>query len=172
MATLNFDATQHKPQASFDPLPAGKYLVMITDSEEKDTANGKGKFLKLEMTILDGEHKGRKVWDQIMLQHPSVQAMDIARSTLSAVCHAVGVLRPAQSQELHNLPLVVSVSLKKRSDTGELGNEVKGYAPRGDGSAAPQQPAPQQNSTPPQQTQQQQAPQQPAADPSVAPWAR
>ena len=30
--------------------------------------------------------------------------------------------------ELHNLPLVIHVRCKKRTDTGELVNEIKGYA--------------------------------------------
>ena len=55
---------------------------------------------------------------------PSVQ---IAQTELSAICRAVGVLAPNDSVELHNLPLVISVKCKKRDDTGDVTNEVKGY---------------------------------------------
>ena len=38
MANLNgFDANQVEPTASFDPIPAGKYLAAITESEMKPT---------------------------------------------------------------------------------------------------------------------------------------
>jgi len=39
-----------------------------------------------------------------------------------------GRLAPNDSTELHNLPLVIHVRLKKRADTGELSNEIKGYS--------------------------------------------
>ena len=54
--------------------------------------------------------------------------MQIARADLSAICRAVGILAPKDSAELHNLPLVIHVRCKKRTDTGELVNEVKGYS--------------------------------------------
>jgi len=37
MASLNFNAAAIEPQQSFDALPAGRYEVIITDSEMKET---------------------------------------------------------------------------------------------------------------------------------------
>jgi hypothetical protein len=37
-------------------------------------------------------------------------------------------MAPGDSVELHDLPLVISVKCKKRADTGEITNEIKGYA--------------------------------------------
>jgi len=43
MANLNgFDANQVEPAAKFDPIPAGKYLAVITESEQKPTKAGTG----------------------------------------------------------------------------------------------------------------------------------
>ena len=70
-----------------------------------------------------------------------------ARSELSALCRAVGVLQPRDSVELHNIPLLLTVKLKKREDTGELTNEVKGYEPKASAGQAPQ--APVASNTPP-----------------------
>jgi hypothetical protein len=36
-------------------------------------------------------------------------------------------MAPKDSLELHNLPLTISVGCKKRDDTGEITNEIKGY---------------------------------------------
>lgn len=136
MAHLNgFDANEVEPNTNFDPIPAGKYLAIIVASEIKPTRNGKGEYLQLELDILDGPHKGRKIWDRLVIKHPSEQTVKIARGTLSSICRAVGVMAPRDSAELHNLPLVVSVGLKKRDDTGELTNVVKGYAKRDSGAA-------------------------------------
>ena len=128
MANLNgFNANDVEPTTSFDPLPAGKYLVAVTASEMKPTKAGDGSYLQLEFTVLEGEYKDRKLWDRLCLNHPNTQTVKIARGNLSAVCRAVGVMQPKDSVELHNLPLVINVKVKKREDTGELVNEVKGY---------------------------------------------
>jgi len=63
----------------------------------------------------------------------------IARAELSAVCRAVGVLTPRDSTELHNLPLVVRVACKKRKDTDEIINTLKGFERRDALSGRPQQ---------------------------------
>ena len=140
MADLNgFDAGQVEPNAGFDPIPAGKYVAAITASEMKPTKNGKGEYLELEMEVLEGPFKGRKLWDRLTLKHPNTQTVEIAKGTLSAICRAVNVLQPRDSVELHSLPLVASVMIKTREDNGEPTNTIKGYAKRDTG-VAPQRP--------------------------------
>ena len=132
MANLNgFDANQVEP-TSFDPLPAGKYLACITESEMRPTKKGAGQFLNLTFEIIEGEYKGRKVWARLNLKNPNPQAEQIARGQLSAICRAVGVMTPRDSVELHNLPLQIKVKLKKRNDSEEMQNEVVGFEKKPD----------------------------------------
>jgi hypothetical protein len=152
MANLNgFDANQVEPTGDFDPVPAGKYLAVISDSEMKPTKSGSGSYLQLTFEILDGPHKGRLLWARLNLDNPNATAVAIARAELSAICRAVGVLAPKDSVELHNLPLVIHVRCKKRDDTGEVTNEVKGYSPRTAPAETPpiKHAAPAANGTPP-----------------------
>jgi hypothetical protein len=135
----NFDASQVEPTTTFDPIPAGKYLAMITASEMKPNKAGTGSYLELVFTILEGEHKGRQLWARLNLDNPNELAVKIARAELSAVCRAVGVLTPRDSTELHNLPLVVRVACKKRKDTDEIINTLKGFERRDALSGRPQQ---------------------------------
>ena len=123
----NFDANTVDPASSFDPIPAGKYIAAITESEMKPTKNGNGHYLELTFDILDGQYKGRNVWARLNLDNPNATAVQIARGELSAICRAVGVIQPQDSIELHNLPLSIKVTCKKREDTGEITNEIKGY---------------------------------------------
>jgi hypothetical protein len=143
MADLNgFDANNVEPNAGFDPIPAGKYVAAITASAIKPTKNGKGEYLELEMEVLEGPFKGRKLRDRLTLKHTNTQTVEFAKGTLSAICRAVSVLRPRDSVELHNLPLVVSVAIKNREappHIGEPTNTIKGYAKRDTG-VAPQRP--------------------------------
>ena len=129
MANLHgFDANQVEPVSNFEPLPAGKYLAVITDSELKPTKAGTGNYLQLTFEVVDGPAKGRLLWARLNLDNPNEQAVKIARAELSAICRAVGVMAPKDSLELHNLPLTISVRCKKRQDTGEITNVISGYA--------------------------------------------
>lgn len=151
MANLNgFNATEVEPTTSFEPLPVGKYLASITESEMKATKSGSGSYLQLTFTILEGEFKNRVLWARLNLNNPNATAVKIARGELSAICRAVGVMQPRDSVDLHNLPLVITVKLKKREDTGELTNEIKGYARKDAANGNGQQPqSPVTDNTPP-----------------------
>jgi len=136
MANLNgFNANEVEPAVGFDPIPAGKYLAIVTGSEMKPTKNGSGQYLELTFQVIEGEFKGRLLWARLNLDNPSVMAVKIARAELSVICRAVGVMAPKDSVELHNLPLVIKVSSKQRDDNGELTNVIKGYEKK-DGVAA------------------------------------
>lgn len=148
MADLNgFDANNVEPTSNFDPLPAGKYVAAIVESEKKPTKNGRGSYLQLTFQVLDGPHKGRMLWARLNLENPNAVAVQIARAELSAICRAVGVMAPKNSVELHNLPLQITVKCKKREDTGEITNEIKGYAKKGASSDATKAATPQQTTT-------------------------
>jgi hypothetical protein len=128
MADLRgFDANQVEPTTDYDPIPAGKYLAVITETEMKPNKAGTGRYLQLTFQVIEGEFKGRHLWARLNLNNPNATAVQIARAELSAICRAVGVLAPNDSVELHNLPLVIAVKCKKRPDTGEITNEVKGF---------------------------------------------
>lgn len=149
MADLNgFNANEVEPAGSFEALPVGKYLAAITDSEMKPTKNGQGSYLQLTLTILEGEYKGRVLWARLNLTNPNQTAVKIARGELSAICRAVGVMTPKDSCDLHNIPMLVTVGVKKREDTGEMTNELKGYEPKSAAAGKPQQ-APTTSTTPP-----------------------
>jgi hypothetical protein len=140
MANLNFNANNVEPAADFDPIPAAKYVAVITNSEFKPTKNGSGNYLELTFQVIEGQYKGRLIWARLNLEHQNEMTSKISRGQLAAICQAVGVMTPKDSAELHNLPLVISVKLKKRSDTGELTNEIKGYSKRETATAPAAQP--------------------------------
>ena len=129
MATLNFNANEVEPSTGFDPIPAGKYQAVITDSEMKPTKSGNGQYLQLEFEVIEGEYKNRKLWARLNLENANPDAVRIARADLSAICRAINVPEPRDSVELHNLPLTITVRCKKNQED-EMTNEIKGYAPR------------------------------------------
>lgn len=177
MDLTGYDANQHEPAVGGGggPVPAGDYLCIISASEETQNSLSNGSHLKIEFEIVEGDNKGRKIFGRLNLKHEKEQVRLIAMRELSAICHAVGVLTPRASSDLHNRPLVVSVVTKPRSDDpNKMGNEITGYAPRGGGSPALQQQFGSAPAQAPQQTGfgQQQAAAAPAAAGSPAPWQR
>ncbi len=123
-----FDASQIEPSVGFEPIPAGQYEAVITESEIKPTKAGNGKYLELRFQVVEGEFKGRRLWSRLNLDNPNKTAVEIANRELSAICRAVGVLEPRDSSALHDRPLLVTVTCKPRKDNGEMANEIKRYA--------------------------------------------
>lgn len=132
MVALNFNAAQVAPQTALEPLPTGQYPVIITRTEEKPTRAGDGSYLEIEMSItnyaVDPKLNGRKVYDRLNIRNKNQQAVDIAYSTLSAICHVTGQIHLQDSSQLHGKPFTAVVVKKKRDDQPELfTNEVRGY---------------------------------------------
>ena len=131
MANLNgFDATTVEPVNDFEPIPAGKYDAVITASQFKENKNKTGEYLELTFQVIEGDYKNRLLWARLCLSHPNQTTAKFARGHLAGICRAVGVLTPRDSAELHNLPLVINVTVKKRNDNGQLCNEIRGFSKR------------------------------------------
>lgn len=172
-----FDATQVDPTTTFDPVPPGEYVVQVINSEMKTTKDNAGQYLSLEMDIIDGAYQGRKVFDRLNLQNNNAKTVEIAQRTLSAICHATGVLNLSDSEQLHFKPVVAKVVVKPASGQYSASNEIKGYtAVNGQGATVvPLQQGQQQNRQGPQQqpaNQQQAQPKAAAAGGGTPPWRR
>ena len=113
---------------SRDPLPAGEYVAIVTDSAMKDNSARTGQYLALTFQVIEGEYEGRFVWANLNLVHPSEKAVQIARADLAALCKAVGILQPRDSADLHDKPVVIRVVVRK-NDEGNPRNEIKAYKP-------------------------------------------
>ena len=128
MATLNFNATEVTPSTTLEAIPAGKYQAVIVESELKMTKSGTGSYLELTFEIIAGEFAKRRLWARLNIKNSNPKAVEIAQRDLAAICYAVNVLHPQDSSELHDKPLTVAVRCAKNQETGELQNEIKGYA--------------------------------------------
>jgi len=172
MASLaGFDASTVEPQSAFEPIPAGKYLALISESEMKPTKTGSGQYLQLTFVILDnGPYSGRHIWTRLNLQNSNRTAEDIAQRELSAICRAVNVLRPQDSADLHNIPLAIIVGMERNKGTGELTNRIKGYEVAA-GNNVPPKPQQANIPAPPAPPAAHASAQQPSTS-AVAPWMR
>lgn len=132
---MGFDAAKVEPNEPASAVPKGEYQVIIVESEKKPTSKGDGSLLNMVLQIVEGPFKNRKLYDRLNLWNKSEQATKIAQGTLSAICRAVNVLTPRNSDDLHNRTLTAVVDVKEYQ--GNLRNEVKGYKPKQTGVVAP-----------------------------------
>lgn len=127
---LNFNAATVAPQQAFENLPTGWYVGRVVASEEKSTKAGTGSYLQLEFEIIAPQnYAGRKVWEILNLKNPNATAVEIAYQTLSAICHATGVILLQQPEQLFGIPMDIKIGLSKPQDGYEQRNEIKGYRP-------------------------------------------
>ena len=114
-----FDASAVEPLGNYEVLPPGKYVAQIIASEMRPTKDGAGQYLYLEIDILEGAARGRRLFDRLNLINGNPEAVLIAQRTLSSICRAVGKLQVSNSEQLHLLPLVADV--KVRPPKGQYG---------------------------------------------------
>jgi hypothetical protein len=137
MAQFNFDASTVAPQQATGPLPAGTYLAHITESDVQPLKSGNGEGLKLTFEIMDGQFKGRKVWENLNIRHTSEDTQRIAQSQLSALCHAVNVIKLMDTAALHFKPVRINVTVREAVGQYKASNNIKGYEAAGGGISAP-----------------------------------
>lgn len=113
MAILNgqFDATQFTP-TDRSLIPAGTYKAVIKKTEIRNNSNGTGQHLNLEINLIEGQFKDRKVWENLNCWHESKKTSEIAWATLSSIARAVNVLQFNDTAALHDLPLMVQITQK------------------------------------------------------------
>ena len=126
MASLGatYDASQGEQMADRSALPPGEYLAAIARSDVGPTKKGDGRKIELEFEVLDGPHRGRRFWTTLNLWNPNPVAVEIAQRELNSICHAVGKLRVADTEELHGAPVKVTLGIDKDGR-----NVAKGYKP-------------------------------------------
>lgn len=126
MARFSFNSNDAPAMTSPSrgPLPAGQYEVVITKSDIKPTKAGTGEYIELEMQVVDGPHSGRRIWERLNVSNPNKQAEDIAKAALGALCVATGKLDMEDTEELHDIPFIVSLEIDRKDPER---NRVMGY---------------------------------------------
>lgn len=131
MANLgrSFDSSQHDDMGDFEPIPKGKYLCKVVETEIKDTSTKTGKYIKIKFEVLKGEYKGRFVWTNINIVNPNPVAVDIAQKELATLCRAVGKGVIQDTNELHGIPFAADIGIKPAKGDYPAGNKITGYSP-------------------------------------------
>lgn len=119
-----FDPNSVKPAEDFDVLPPGKYPVQIEKTETKLTKARTGHYLELQLLVLDGPGKGRRLWNRLNIDNPDATCVEIARRVLSALCKAtIGDEKLVNENQLLQKMCIASVKVDKSGN-----NAIRTYA--------------------------------------------
>jgi hypothetical protein len=113
---------------NFSPLPRAEYPVIISGHEIKQNKAGTGHYLNLTLDIIEGNGKGRKVFDLLNLWHPGETASQIAKESLAQILVALDITGgiPENPAELYNKPMIVRLGIEVSEQYGDK-NKVQAY---------------------------------------------
>jgi len=127
MAQVDYTMTEDK-ENNFDVIPNGEYIAHVKNSEIRQTKNGND-MLMLTWEILDGEFKGRLIFENLNLWHPKSQVKAIAQGAMNSICQATGNEQGIKdSSQLHNKAIIIKVVEKDDEVYGKM-NIIKKHIP-------------------------------------------
>jgi len=114
-----FDTANEEGSPAFEPVPKGQYVASITDAKVGALKSGKGQAINLTWEISGGQHDGRLIFDRVIVQHESTQAMKFGRRKLKDIADACGVTGSITDLSvLLNKPCSIYVKIEQ-DDAGE-----------------------------------------------------
>lgn len=86
-------------RAGFVPLPDGAYNVEIVDCTQKKWDDGDVQ-LSVTYKVIDGDHEGRTIYDNLRLVNRSNDVQGIARAALHKICDNLEINFPPDDDQL------------------------------------------------------------------------
>lgn len=123
-------------ERSFEPIPAGTYVLQVIESKIEDTKSGTGQMLTLTLEIVDGEYANRRIWDRLNIRNQNPDAQRIAQQSLRSLCMALGITELTDSEELHFKPFEAKITIQQ-DKSGQYGPQNRVRYVAGDGNSAP-----------------------------------
>jgi hypothetical protein len=144
MARLNYDTSTVSPDQGRSLWAPGRYAFEIIRADVKITKSGNGEFVAVEFR----DEESKPYWANYNVQNESADAERIGRSQFAALHHAAGLPKLEDTDQLIGRRVVLEIGVKKRKDTGEDENVVRGYLPAGTTTAPMSQARPATGSAP------------------------
>jgi Protein of unknown function (DUF669) len=129
--------------SSFDVLPPGKYNADLMQAEVVQLKSGRGQAVSIRWCVYDGEHEGRWLFDNVIVQHDSPEAMKFGRRKFKDIATACGITAPITDVEVlvgKRAALVVGIEKDKAGEFPDKNRirRVMAFAPGANGQSVPQ----------------------------------
>lgn len=125
-------------KGDFQPLPEGDYLVRMNRLVEEPTKNGKGVMVKAGFQVVNGDHKGRLIFHNFLVEHTSEKAAKVGNDQLNKYLQAVGVADGlegighdrTQLEDYTELPFVATLKIEGEREYTAADGSLKVAKPR------------------------------------------
>src|SRR5215813_1302951 len=112
-----FDPSTHEGTHDFEPFPPGWYQAQMIENSVEHARNGNGMYLFAVFEILSGDHRGRKIYQNVTLQNASQQAVEIGQRLLTDIYTAIGITAPTRDIGVMLFkPVMARVGIKRDRD--------------------------------------------------------
>tara|TARA_B100000214_G_C23809068_1_gene554063 strand:- start:114 stop:533 length:420 start_codon:yes stop_codon:yes gene_type:complete len=92
---MHMSNAQGQEKKTYDPVPAGEYVVALNRVNEKATKNGKGTQVEASFSITEGDYSKRLLFHSFLINHTGSEKSEIAqqigREQLDKFLKSVGV---------------------------------------------------------------------------------
>ena len=128
MATLNRRlGSDGTPGSLANLLPPGDYQAKVVESAVISASSGNGEILKLTFEVGAGDFRGRRVVEWLNIVNAHATAQRIAQDRLARLCIAAGLAGITDSEELHDIDVVIRVDIRPGSGGYGDQNIIKDY---------------------------------------------
>ena len=127
---MSFYDFSNDQAATNTPIPAGVYNLVITKAEDALTKKG-DKRINMQFTVMDGEHKGRKIFEGYNLTGSNETATRISRGQIKSLLKCAGKEDHDLSGpgDFLNLEIAAVVAVKTDETYGDK-NVIKSFKPK------------------------------------------
>lgn len=138
MANFDWDVTEYEAPQSFEIIPEGTEVRMkCTEAEDKETSSG-GEMVAATFVIVEGEHKGRKIWVNFNTVNKSEKAQNFGRRMIAGWSRAAGKPNAKNTDELLEKSFWCKLGIEKGTGQYKDKNIISSFLmPEGASSPAP-----------------------------------
>ena len=112
-----FDPSQYAGTTDLVPIPPGWQSAQIVEASRKEALNNSASTYVLAVfEILEGAHKGRKIFQNVTLTNANQQAVEIGTRLLKDICESVKTGPLKNLEVLLYKPVKVRLGIKRDKD--------------------------------------------------------
>ena len=112
-----FDPSQYAGTTDLVPIPPGWQSAHIVEASYKEVLNNStSTYMLAVFEIIEGEHKGRKIFQNVTLTNQNQQAVEIGQRLLTDICNALKIGSLKNLEVLQYKPMKVRVGIKRDKD--------------------------------------------------------
>lgn len=138
MAKFDWDNNDYDTPTDFAIIPEGTEVKLkCTEAEDKETSSG-GEMVAATFVIVEGEHKGRKIWQNFNTVNKSEKAQNFGRRMIAGWARACGKPNAKNTDELLEKPFWAKLGIEKGTGQYKDKNTIASYLmPEGASAPAP-----------------------------------